>query len=170
MQLICSKQGAAVVRRGIGRVLCRKRLADANNHLSRESKMSSTGIAYYSRVACPQNGLTCSPEYRWPFFFPVHWRCGRDRLLCDWRLGPHLRCWLSQGSFRHLIGHNRLAVLPSLAWRNRRTGFLSRHRQPGMGSDPIDSIFLGGEFSKVVHDTIRPCYQHSPNLAVSHRQ
>jgi len=39
-----------------------------------------------------------------------------------------------------------------------------------MGSDPIDGIFLGGEFSKVVHDTIRPCYPHSPNLAVSHRQ
>jgi len=44
VQSICSKQGAAVVRRGIGRVLCRKRLADANNHLSRESKMSSTRL------------------------------------------------------------------------------------------------------------------------------
>jgi len=39
-----------------------------------------------------------------------------------------------------------------------------------MGSDPIDGIFLGGEFSKMVHGTIRPYYLHAPNLALSHSQ
>jgi hypothetical protein len=39
-----------------------------------------------------------------------------------------------------------------------------------MGSDPIDGIFFGGEFSKVVHGTIRPYYPHAPNLAFAHRQ
>jgi len=29
------------------------KLADENNYLSRRSKMSSTGLAYYSRVAYP---------------------------------------------------------------------------------------------------------------------
>ena len=43
-------------------------------------------------------------------------------------------------------------------------------RQLGMGSDPINSIFFGGEFSKVVHGAIRPYYLHAPNLALSHRQ
>ena len=38
-----------------------------------------------------------------------------------------------------------------------------------MGIDPIDSIFFEGEFSKVVHDTIRPYYLHAPNLAFAHR-
>jgi hypothetical protein len=48
--------------------------------------------------------------------------------------------------------------------------FSSRHRQMGMGSDPIDGIFLRGEFSKVVHGTIWPYYLHAPNFARSHRQ
>jgi len=48
--------------------------------------------------------------------------------------------------------------------------FSSRHRQPGMRSYPIDGVFLGGEFSKVVHSTIWPYYLHTPNLALSHRQ
>jgi hypothetical protein len=39
-----------------------------------------------------------------------------------------------------------------------------------MGSDPIDSIFLGDEFSKVMHGTIRPYYLHAPKLAFAHRQ
>jgi hypothetical protein len=39
-----------------------------------------------------------------------------------------------------------------------------------MGSDPIDGIFLGGEFSKVVHGIIRPYYPNAPNLAFAHRQ
>jgi len=48
--------------------------------------------------------------------------------------------------------------------------FSSRRRQLGMGSDPIDGIFLGGKFSKMVHGAIRPYYLHAPNLAFSHRQ
>jgi hypothetical protein len=44
--------------------------------------------------------------------------------------------------------------------------FSSRHRQMGIGSDPIDSIFFGDEFSKVVHGTIRPYYLDAPNLAL----
>jgi len=61
--------------------------------------------------------------------------------------------------------------LPSLAWHKRRAfGFFRRHRQPGVGSDPIDSIFLGGKFSKVVHGTIRPYYLHAPDVAFAHRQ
>jgi len=48
--------------------------------------------------------------------------------------------------------------------------FSSRHRQMGMGSDPIDGIFFGGEFSKVVHGTIWPYYLHAPNFALAHRQ
>jgi hypothetical protein len=60
--------------------------------------------------------------------------------------------------------------LPSLAWRKRRAfDFFNRLRQPGMGSDPIDSIFLEDEFSKVVHCTIRPYYLHAPNVAFAHR-
>jgi hypothetical protein len=39
-----------------------------------------------------------------------------------------------------------------------------------MGSDPIDSIFFGDEFSKVVHGTIRPYYLDAPNLAFAHWQ
>jgi len=39
-----------------------------------------------------------------------------------------------------------------------------------MGSDPINNIFFEGEFSKVVHGTIRPYYLHAPNFALSHRQ
>jgi len=39
-----------------------------------------------------------------------------------------------------------------------------------MGSDPINSTFFGGEFSKVVHGTIRPYYSHAPNLAFTLRQ
>jgi hypothetical protein len=54
--------------------------------------------------------------------------------------------------------------------RGRRAGFFSRHRQPGMGSDPIDSIFLGGEFTKVMHGTIWPYYLHAPNRAFPHRR
>ena len=38
-----------------------------------------------------------------------------------------------------------------------------------MGSDPIDGILLGDEFSKVMHGTIRPCYLHAPNVAFTHR-
>jgi hypothetical protein len=60
--------------------------------------------------------------------------------------------------------------LPSLAWRKRRAGFFSRHRQPGMGRDPIDGIFLGGEFSKVAHGTIRPHDFNTPNPALKHSQ
>jgi len=64
---------------------------------------------------------------------------------------------------------NYVAAL--LAWRKRRAfGFFSRLRQPGMGSDPIDSIFPGDKFSKVVHGTIRPYYFHAPNVAFAHRQ
>jgi len=37
-----------------------------------------------------------------------------------------------------------------------------------MGSDPIDDIFFGGEFSKVVHGAIRPNYLHAPKLAFAH--
>jgi len=40
----------------------------------------------------------------------------------------------------------------------------------GMGSDPIDGIFLRGEFSKVVHGTIWPYDLHAPNFALAHRQ
>jgi hypothetical protein len=62
-------------------------------------------------------------------------------------------------------------VMPSLAWRKRRAfDFFRRHRQPGMGSDPIGSIFLGDKFSKVVHGTIRPYYLHAPDVAFAHRQ
>jgi hypothetical protein len=39
-----------------------------------------------------------------------------------------------------------------------------------MGSYPIDGIFLGGEFSKVVDGAIPPRYLHAPNVALSHRQ
>jgi hypothetical protein len=48
--------------------------------------------------------------------------------------------------------------------------FFSRHRQPGMGSDPIDGIFFGSEFSKVVHGVIPPPYLHTPNVTFLHRQ
>jgi len=39
-----------------------------------------------------------------------------------------------------------------------------------MGSDPIDGIFFGNEFSKVMHSTIWPYYLHPPNLAFAHWQ
>jgi hypothetical protein len=39
-----------------------------------------------------------------------------------------------------------------------------------MASDPIDSIFFGGEFSKVAHGTTRPYYPHAPNVAFTHWQ
>ena len=39
-----------------------------------------------------------------------------------------------------------------------------------MGSDPIGSIFFGGEFSKVAHGTTRPYYPHAPNVAFTHTQ
>ena len=48
--------------------------------------------------------------------------------------------------------------------------FFSRHRKPGMGSYPINGIFLGDEFSKVVDGAIPPHYLHAPNIALSHRQ
>jgi hypothetical protein len=39
-----------------------------------------------------------------------------------------------------------------------------------MSSDPIVSIFFGGELSKVVHGTIRPYYLHAPNVAFARSQ
>ena len=39
-----------------------------------------------------------------------------------------------------------------------------------MGSYPINGIFLGDEFSKVVDGSIPPHYLHAPNIALSHRQ
>jgi len=39
-----------------------------------------------------------------------------------------------------------------------------------MGCDPINSTFLGGEFSKVVHGTIGPYYSRAPKLAFAHWQ
>ena len=64
----------------------------------------------------------------------------------------------------------KFPLLPSLGWRSRRADFFSRHRQVGMGSDPIDSIFFGSEFSKVMHGTIRPYYLYAPNVAFTQRQ
>jgi hypothetical protein len=48
--------------------------------------------------------------------------------------------------------------------------FLQQASSAGDGQHPIIGIFLGGEFSKVVHGTIRPCYLHAPNFPLSHRQ
>jgi hypothetical protein len=40
--------------------------------------------------------------------------------------------------------------------------------QSRMGIDPIDSILLGSKFPEMVHVPIRPCYPHTPNVALLH--